>query len=237
MMVEWKDPPARKTSKKKPDHLVTKRQAIRILDTLEKTHPDARTYLDYGSPFQLLIATILSAQCTDAKVNEITPALFEKYPTPADFAAATQAELERELKSTGFFRKKAERVRTCSRIIAAEHGGEVPGDMAVLTEMEGVGRKTASVVLGEAFDVPAIAVDTHVQRVSTRLGLATGKTPDKIEKQLCEIIPEGRWTRATQLIGTHGRRICSAKKPDHENCPVRRLCAFYKELQAGGAGK
>jgi endonuclease-3 len=205
--------------------------AVKVLDILEKTHPDARVYLDYETPLQLLVATILSAQCTDAKVNEITPGLFRKYATAKAFAEAGKAELEKEVKSTGFFRKKAQRVRDCCRILVEEHGGKVPADPEVLTRMEGIGRKTANVILGEAFGLPAIAVDTHVERVSTRLGMATAKTPYKIEQQLCELIPEERWTRATQLIGTHGRRICHAKKPDHEACPVRDYCAFYAELQ------
>jgi endonuclease-3 len=223
---------ARRARRKKPEQM-SAGNAVRLLDILEKTHADARIYLDYEMPLQLLVATILAAQCTDAKVNEVTPGLFAKYRTAEDFADAPQAELEKEIKSTGFFRKKAQRVRECCKVLVEQHGGEVPADQDVLTKMEGIGRKTANLILGEAFGIPAIAVDTHVQRVSTRLGMATAKTPEKIEKQLCELIPEDRWTRATQLLGTHGRRICLAKKPDHDACPVREYCAFYAELQKG----
>lgn len=222
---------ARRKKRKKREQMSAE-QASKVLDILEETHPDARVYLDYETPLQLLVATILSAQCTDAKVNEITPGLFEKYKTAEDFANADLEELEQQVRSTGFFRKKAQRVRDCCRLLVEDHGGEVPEDLEVLASMEGIGRKTASVIVGEAFGIPAIAVDTHVERVSTRLGMATGKTPARIEKDLRELIPEDRWVRATELLGTHGRRICTAKKPDHEGCPVGDYCAFYAELQS-----
>jgi endonuclease-3 len=219
---------ARKT---KGDDL--KRRARRILDILEKTHPDARVYLDFEGPFQLLIATILAAQCTDEKVNEITPELFRRYPDPAALAAADPKDLEELIHPTGFFRQKTKSLLECSRALLDEHGGKVPADVEALTSIRGVGRKTAAVVISNAFGGQAIAVDTHVQRVSTRLGLAKTKTPEKIERELCDIIPERRWTRATQLIGTHGRRICTAKDPDHEGCPVNKLCDFYQDMAAG----
>ena len=209
------------------------RKAARILDALEKAHPDARVYLDFDGPFQLLIATILSAQCTDDKVNEITPELFRRYPTAAELAAADPGDVEKLVHSTGFFRQKTRSVLECSRVLAEQHGGRVPNDMQALTGIKGVGRKTASVVISNAFGGQAVAVDTHVMRVSVRLGLARARTPEKVEAQLCAVIPEGRWTRATHLLGTHGRRICHAKKPDCEHCPVSKLCDFYQNLAAG----
>jgi endonuclease-3 len=222
----------RRTKRSKKREQMSAGDALKVLDILEETHPDARVYLDYKTPLQLVVATILSAQCTDAKVNEITPALFRKYRTAEDFANADLSKLEQQVRSTGFFRKKAQRVRDCCALLVEEHGGKVPADLEVLAKMEGIGRKTASVIAAEAFGIPAIAVDTHVERVSTRLGMATGRTPGRIEKDLRGLIPENRWIRATQLLGTHGRRICSAKKPDHEACPVRQYCAFYAELQS-----
>ena len=203
-----------------------KAKVRKILDRLEKAHPDARVYLDFETPFQLLIATILAAQCTDQRVNQVTPGLFRRWSTPKAFADADRAELEQAIRSTGTFRRKAEAIQECCRTLVEEHDGEVPDDAVALTAVRGVGRKTANVVVGAAFGKQAIAVDTHVWRVSTRLGLATAKQPDKIEQELCAIIPERRWTRATQLLGTHGRRICAARKPDCEHCPVSALCDY-----------
>jgi endonuclease III len=210
-----------------------KKRAKRILDILEKAHPDARIYLDFDGPFQLLIATILAAQCTDEKVNQITPELFRRYPDAAALAAADPKDLEELIHATGFFRQKTKSLLACSRALVEEHGGGVPQDVEALTAIQGVGRKTAAVVIGNAFGGQAIAVDTHVRRVSTRLGLAKSSAPEKIERELCAIIPEERWTRATQLIGTHGRRVCTAKDPDHEGCPVNKLCDFYQDMGAG----
>jgi endonuclease-3 len=209
------------------------KRAERILDILEKTHPDARIYLDFDGPFQLLIATILAAQCTDEKVNEVTPELFRRWPDAAALAGADPEEVEELIHPTGFFRQKTRSIIACSKALVEEHGGEVPVDVGALTAIRGVGRKTAAVVIGSAFGGQAIAVDTHVMRVSTRLGLAKTKTPEKIERELCAAIPEERWTRATQLIGTHGRRICTAKDPDHDGCPVNKLCDFYQDMVAG----
>ncbi len=221
---------AAKKVKTKPT--ATPERANKILDILEKTHPDARIYLNYGNPLQLLVATILAAQCTDEKVNQVTPELFRRYPTAAKLAAAGQSVLEGMLRPTGFFRQKARSIRECCRAIVEEHGGEVPGDADQLTRIRGVGRKTANIVLGNAFGQQAIAVDTHVHRVANRLGLAASRYPEKVEKQMCEIIPEKRRTRATLLLGTHGRRICNAKKPDCKNCPVNGLCDYYRETVA-----
>jgi endonuclease-3 len=209
-----------------------KARARRILGALDKAHPDARIYLDFQTPLQLLVATVLAAQCTDEKVNQITPVLFERYPSAEALARADQSQLEQMVRPTGFFRQKARSVRECCRAIVEEHGGKVPADLDALTRVRGVGRKTANVVLANAFGIAALPVDTHVLRVGTRLGLAEGTDADKVEQQLCEVIPEERWIRAGHLLGTHGRRICTAKKPDHENCPVKGLCDFYRALEA-----
>jgi len=211
-------------------------KARKILGILEKTHPDARIYLNYQNPWQLLIVTILAAQCTDERVNEVTPLFFQRYPTASHLAAARPADVEDMIRSTGFFRHKARSVIECSRVISERHGGEVPAELDLLTDIRGVGRKTANVVLSNAFGRPAIAVDTHVQRVATRLGLAAARNPDKIEQELCDLVPQGRWTRATHLMGTHGRRICTAKKPDCSHCPVSRLCDYYRSLPETSQG-
>jgi endonuclease-3 len=208
-------------------------RARKILGILEKAHRDARIYLNARSPWQLLIATILAAQCTDERVNEVTPLFFARYPDAAHLAGARSADVEGMIRSTGFFRQKARTVIECSQVLTECHGGDVPADVDALTSIGGVGRKTANVVLSNAFGQPAIAVDTHVQRVAGRLGMATAKDPDKIERQLCGLIPRELWTRATHVLGTHGRRICIAKKPDCEHCPVSRLCDYYRSLASG----
>lgn len=208
----------------------TRTRARRILDILEKTHPDARIYLNFETPLQLLIATILAAQCTDEKVNEVAPRLFERYPTAADIAKAEPEDIQKIIRPTGTFRRKTKSVQEACRAIIEEHGGKVPADLDTLTQIRGVGRKTASVLVANAFGQQAIAVDTHVHRVSRRLGIVRGKTQQRIEKELRAAIPQERWTRATHLLGTHGRRICGAKKPDCDNCPVRRLCDFYEQM-------
>jgi len=210
-----------------------RRRAVRILDVLERVHPDARIYLDFETPLQLLVATILSAQCTDEKVNQVTPELFRRYPTAEKLARARQSTIENLVKSTGFFRQKARSVRECCRIIAERYGGQVPADIDALTAIPGVGRKTANVVLANAFGQQAIAVDTHVHRVANRLGLASSRYADRVEEELCAVIPRERWTRSTHLLGTHGRRLCTARKPDCPNCPVKDFCEYYGQ-RAGG---
>jgi len=210
-----------------------RRRAVRILDVLERVHPDARIYLDFDTPLQLLVATILSAQCTDEKVNQVTPELFRRYPTAEKLARARQSTIENLVKSTGFFRQKARSVRECCRIIAERYGGQVPADIDALTAIPGVGRKTANVVLANAFGQQAIAVDTHVHRVANRLGLASSRYADRVEEELCAVIPRERWTRSTHLLGTHGRRLCAARKPDCPNCPVKDFCEYYGQ-RAGG---
>ena len=208
-------------------------KAKRILDLLEKRHPDAAIYLDCRSPLGLLLATILAAQCTDERVNQVAPVLFERFPTARDIAQADSKEIEEIVRSTGFFRQKTLSVQGVCKMLVEDYNGKVPADVDALAAMPGVGRKTANVVLANAFGKQAVAVDTHVKRVSTRLGIAKGTDPDKIEQQLCEQIPQRRWTRATHLIGTHGRRICAAKKPDCGNCPVSRYCEFFLAGKSG----
>jgi len=202
----------------------TKANAKKVLDRLERAYPDARIYLNFETPFQLLIATILAAQCTDAKVNQVTPELWRRYPTARAIAEADRQELEALLRPTGFFRQKTASVQAVCRAIVERYGGQVPETVEELTRLPGVGRKTANIVLSEALGKPAVAVDTHVRRVATRIGLARQKDPDKIEQELCAIIPRRRWTRATELLGTHGRRTCSARKPACSGCPVSGLC-------------
>jgi len=218
--------------KQKVKAVATPARARKILDVLEKTHPDARIFLNFENPFQLLVVTILAAQCTDEKVNQVAPGLFERYPDPARLAAATSEEVEAIIRPLGTFRRKAQSVQACARAIVEEHGGRVPADVDELTKIRGIGRKTANLVLGAAFGGKAIAVDTHVFRVTNRLGLADSRYPDKVEQQLCRIIPEERRTRATLVLGTHGRRICTARKPACDGCPVSKLCDFYSEARS-----
>jgi len=204
----------------------TEANAKKVLDRLEKEYPDARIYLNFRSPLELLLATILAAQCTDEKVNEIMPRVWEAFPTPRDIADADLDALEKIIRPTGFFRKKAMRLKEVARAVVEDFGGELPRTVEEFIRLPGIGRKTANVVIGNAMGGQAIAVDTHVQRVAHRIGLACKKLPDTIEQELCALIPEERRTRATQLLTTHGRRICDAKKPACPGCPVRSLCDY-----------
>jgi endonuclease III len=201
-------------------------RAKKIIAALEKAYPDAKCALDFRTPLELLVATILAAQCTDERVNIVTSSLFKKYRTPADYVAASPQTFEREIQSTGFFRAKTKSVLGMAKALVAEHGGEVPRTRDALVDLPGVGLKTANVVLGNAFGVPAIAVDTHVFRVTQRLGLAKAEDPDKIHDQLSEVIPKAKWTRFCHLIQAHGRRTCTARKPACPVCPVRTLCPW-----------
>ena len=201
-----------------------KRQAKRVRDALAATYPDAHCALDHQTPIQLLVATILSAQCTDVRVNLVTPALFARYKSARDFAAADQRELERLIAPTGFFRNKAKNIIACSRAIVEKHNGDVPGTLEELVQLPGVGRKTANVILGNAFGVPGITVDTHVGRLSRRLGLTTHDDPDKVEFDLMAIIPEADWTMFSHRLIFHGRQVCAARKPDCPACPMNRFC-------------
>ncbi|MFO7983269.1 MAG: endonuclease III [Desulfuromonadales bacterium] len=205
-------------------HQLVKNKALELLHILEKTHPDATIALTFETPMQLLVATILSAQCTDIRVNKVTEKLFRKYRDAADFAAVDVVELQEEIRSAGFFRNKARNIVAAARQIVDKHGGEVPGTMEALTELPGVGRKTANVVLGNAFDVPGMAVDTHVKRVSNRLGWTDQSDPVKIEEQLCELFPRVKWAQASHVLIYHGRRFCKAPTPLCTSCPVQNDC-------------
>ena len=215
-----------------------KARSAAILDILEKTHPDARCALEYGNAFQLTVATILSAQCTDERVNMVTPALFRRYPSAPDLAGADTDELEGIIKSTGFYRAKAKSLMGCARGLVEEHGGEVPRSMDAMVRLPGVGRKTSNVVLGHAYGMnEGIAVDTHVLRVTNRLGIARGDDPVEVEAQLMRLVPRERWTRTTDLVIFHGRRICQARKPACGACPVFALCRFeLKQAYASETG-
>lgn len=211
-----------------PLRKVTKDVARRELAILEKTYPHAETALAYGNPYELLIAVILSAQCTDARVNMTTPALFKKYPTPEKLAKAKQEDVEKIVKSCGFFRMKARNIINCARELVEQHGGEVPRDREALESLAGVGRKTASVVMSVAFEEAAIAVDTHVFRVAHRLGLTLGKTPLDVERDLEAIVPRKDWRHAHHWLILHGRAICKAPTPLCGQCPVSELCPTPK---------
>lgn len=196
-----------------------------IIARLRETYPDAHCELNYDTAHQLLVATILSAQCTDERVNQVTPDLFAAYPTIADFAAADRVELEGAIHSTGFFRQKARYIQESSQAILHEYGGELPGTMEELLTLNGVARKTANVVLGEIFNVAdGITVDTHVKRLAKRLGLTGHTDPARVEKDLMAIIPQESWIKISHLLIFHGRRICFARKPDCANCPLNDLC-------------
>jgi len=206
---------------------MTRARAARILDALEAAHPDATCALHYRSPFELLCATILSAQCTDERVNKVSPQLFARYPGPAELAQADPAELEDIIRSTGFFRSKAKSLIGCARGLVERHGGDVPRSLDAMVALPGVGRKTASVVLGHTYGIAeGIAVDTHVLRVSNRLGLARGEDAGEVERQLMALIPRERWVRTTDLVIFHGRRICDARRPACGRCPAFALCGW-----------
>ena len=203
---------------------VVRQRAQKIGRRLARRYPEAHCALRHEGPLQLLIATILSAQCTDVRVNLVTPALFRRYPTAADFAGAKQKELEKAIQSTGFFRNKAKNIIACCKQIVAEHGGEVPGTLEELVQLPGVGRKTANVVLGNAFDTPGITVDTHVHRLSRRMGLTTQDDPEKIEQDLMTLVPRKDWTMFSHRMIFHGRQVCHARKPSCESCTLQEIC-------------
>jgi endonuclease-3 len=202
-----------------------KRRSAAVFRRLKRAYPDAKTALDHTSPLELLVATILSAQSTDKMVNTVTPALFRKYRTAADYARSPRGVLEREIHSTGFFNSKAKSLRAMGAAIAAGHGGQVPSTMEALVALPGVGRKTANVVLGNAFGIDeGFVVDTHVARLSNRLGFTRQTDPVKIETDLLALVPKGRRTLGAHLLILHGRRICTARKPLCDECPVNPLC-------------
>ncbi|MGE5663055.1 MAG: endonuclease III [Deltaproteobacteria bacterium] len=195
-----------------------------VLDFLAHAYPDARILLDHGNPFELLVATVLAAQCTDERVNGVTPALFRRWPGPASLAAAGQAELERAVRPTGFFRNKAKALRGLAAALAEKHGGKVPATMEELVALPGVGRKTASIILGACFGADALPVDTHVGRVAYRLGLTASKEPGRIEADLARVVPEGRRWEFAARLGWHGRRLCVARKPRCSACGLSSVC-------------
>jgi len=206
---------------KQPD----KARVARIIALLKREYPDAHCELDYRSPFELLVATILSAQCTDARVNLVTPALFARYPTPAALAGARQEEVEALIRSTGFFRNKARSLIGMAQAIGAGHAGSVPSTMAELQVLPGVGRKTANVILGNAYGKnEGITVDTHVARLARLLGLTRQATPEKIEQDLMALVPRKDWTLISHLLIWHGRRVCIARRPRCEICVLNRIC-------------
>ena len=206
----------------------------RLLRLLEQTYPDARCALNYRNPLELLVSTILSAQCTDERVNMVTPALFERYPDAASLAEAAPAELEELIHSCGFYRQKAKSIRACCRRLVDEFSGEVPCEMDDLVKLPGVGRKTANVVLNEVFGEPAIAVDTHVLRTANRLGWISTRDPVKAEFQLLDAVPKKWWGRVTMLLIHHGRNCCSARKPLCADCTILKGCPYGKEALSGG---
>jgi endonuclease-3 len=199
-------------------------QATRILSALRRTMPVPRVELQHRTPLQLLIATILSAQCTDQRVNQVTPALFRRYRTAGEYAAADQTELERLIKSTGFFKSKARNIIGCCRTLIERFNGAIPGTMEALVTLPGVGRKTANVVLGNHFGKPAVIVDTHVKRVSQRLGLSASDDPDRIEQDLQQLMPPQEWTLGSQRLLLHGRYVCLARSPKCHECGIDNLC-------------
>jgi endonuclease-3 len=201
-----------------------KRRARQIVRVLARLYPDAHCALHHDNPLQLLIATILSAQCTDVRVNLVTPSLFARFPDAKAYATADTAELENAIASTGFFRNKARNIIACCKQILERHGGAVPGTMEELVDLPGVGRKTANVILGNAFNVPGITVDTHVGRLSRRLGLTRHTDAGKVELDLMDVIPKKEWTMFSHRMIFHGRRICFARKPKCSQCGLLKLC-------------
>lgn len=205
-----------------------KERAKKIFLLLSKEYPKAEIALEFKNPFQLLIATILSAQCTDERVNIVTEALFKKYNSPKDFLKISNEELEKDIFSTGFYRQKAKSIKACSKELIDRYNGEVPDDFETLIKLPGVGRKTASVIVGNAFGIPAIAVDTHVKRLSNLLGFIKSEDPEKIETRLKELLPEKDWVNSSHLLATHGRKICIARRPKCLECVLGDLCPSFE---------
>jgi endonuclease-3 len=215
---------AKQTKKMKVDKEQARERVRKIWPILKKTYPRAKIALEFVNPLELLIATILSAQCTDVRVNMVTKDLFKKYKSATDWAGADLKEIESDIRSTGFYHNKALSIKgACTRIIE-HYGGKVPGTMEELLTLPGVGRKTANCVLGDAFGIPGITCDTHVIRLSRRLGLSQNSDPVKLEFDLAEIVPRKDWTAFSHLLITHGRTVCTARKPDCPNCPIAQHC-------------
>jgi endonuclease-3 len=216
-----------KTKAKTAPGDVSRKYAEEIFKRLKKEYPDPKSALNFKTPFQLLIATILSAQCTDARVNIVTKDLFLKYLIPEDYLKVPDEELERDIHSTGFFKQKAKSIKLCCKELIDKHSGKVPADFQALNKLPGVGRKTASVVAGNAFGIPAIAVDTHVKRLSNRLGFIISEDPEKIEFRFKELVPEKDWINSSHWLIMHGRKICIAKKPKCPECVLGNLCPSF----------
>lgn len=208
---------------------MSKAKVLKILDILEENYPQAKCELNYGTPFQLLVATMLSAQSTDRTVNRVTEGLFARYPDLDSFLALTREQLEQEIKEIGLYRNKAKNILAMCRELVIRFSGQVPDTLEDLTSLPGVGRKTANVVLSNAFNIPALAVDTHVFRVSNRIGLAHSSRVEQTELQLKDIIPKDRWIKSHHLLIWHGRRTCLAKRPKCESCSIMPYCEFYKK--------
>lgn len=206
-------------------HADRKKQALKIVSRLKKTYPDAECALHHDNPFQLVVATILSAQCTDERVNLVTPRLFERFPTPRALAAADLAEIETLIQSTGFFRAKAKNLKGMAAALVERHDGELPRTLDEMTALPGVGRKTANVVLGTAFGIPSgVVVDTHVKRITRLLGLTASQNPDVIERDLMQLVPKKDWIDFSHRLIHHGRRICIARRPKCRECPLLPNC-------------
>lgn len=206
-----------------------------ILELLDRYYPDAHVTLDFKTPLELLVATILSAQCTDVRVNQITPALFARYPDARAYAEAPLEELEEMIRPSGFFHNKAKSIKALARKLVEDYGGEVPASLEELVKLPGIGRKTANVVLGNAFGIPGIVVDTHLSRVAQRLGLTRQKDPVKIEMDLMALIPRERWVKFSHQMIWHGRQICEARKPKCPACPLRPYCDHGQKLSRSSA--
>jgi endonuclease-3 len=200
-----------------------------ILKLLDQHYPKVHVTLDFTNPLELLVATVLSAQCTDAKVNQVTPALFKKYPTAAAFAGAPLTELEEVVHPTGFYHQKAKSIKAICQALVSRHGGQVPRTLDELVQLPGIGRKTANVILGNAFGIPGIVVDTHCGRVSQRLGLTRQQDPVKIESDLMPLVPRERWTKFSLQLIWHGRAICTAKNPRCPQCPLLPFCDYGQQ--------
>jgi endonuclease-3 len=211
---------------KRPEiYLDTKNRALKVIELLEKEHSDAKIALHFTNPLELLVATILSAQCTDERVNMVTKTLFKKYPKAEDYANADLAQLEQDIRSTGFYRNKAKNIQKCCQLLVENYHSQVPRTMEKLLELPGVARKTANIVLVNAYGIiEGVAVDTHVRRLAQRLGLTETDDPSKIEVDLMNIVPRDKWMRITDLLIFHGRRICVAKKPKCDACVLNKLC-------------
>lgn len=201
-----------------------KTRAKKIYEILDPLYTHEKTALKYKTPFQLLIATILSAQCTDKQVNTVTPGLFKKYKKPEDFLEAPISEIEDAIRPTGFFRNKTKSIKECCQGLVDMYNGKVPATIEEMVKLPGVGRKTANCVLGAVYNIPGVVVDTHVKRLSIRMGFTENQNPDKIEKDIEKILPEEHWRRFSDILIYHGRKICKARNPEHERCPIIKLC-------------